>query len=76
VKLVIQTDQPILRRQDAPVCFDMNASIYVWERRSFYNSVSIFNDATQLYEMPEMRSVDIDSLLDLEFVRFLLEKKV
>lgn len=75
VKLAIQTEQPILRRQDAPVCFDMNASIYVWERKSFYNSVSIFSDATRLYEMPEMRSVDVDSLLDLEFVRFLLEKR-
>lgn len=65
----------VVRRQDAPKSFDMNASIYVWKRESFFNEVSIFTPTTILYEMPEERSVDIDSELDFEFVSFLAEKR-
>lgn len=66
---------PVVRRQDAPKCFDMNASIYVWQRATFFTSKTIFNSDTKLYVMPEERSIDIDSDLDLEFVEFLLRKK-
>lgn len=62
----------ILRRQDAPQCFDMNASIYIWTRKSFKESNTVFNDDTQLYEMPEERSIDIDSELDFKFVEFIM----
>lgn len=66
---------PITRRQDSPKCFDMNASIYVWCRKSFFENESIFLSDTALYEMPEERSVDIDSELDFEFVTYLMSKK-
>lgn len=62
----------ILRRQDAPQCFDMNASIYIWTRKSFLESDTVFNGDTQLYEMPEERSIDIDSELDFKFVEFIM----
>lgn len=66
--------QAITRRQDAPKCYDMNASIYVWRRDVFFDSKSIFNDGTQIYVMPEERSLDIDSELDFELVEFLFNK--
>lgn len=65
----------IVRRQDAPRSFDMNASIYIWRRTSFFDATSVFQSTTILYEMPEERSVDIDSPLDFEFVSFLAEKR-
>lgn len=65
---------PITRRQDAPKCYDMNASIYVWKRDLLFKSKSIFNSDTLLYAMPEERSIDIDSELDFEFVEFLMTK--
>ena len=65
----------IVRRQDAPLCYDMNASIYVWHRDALLKPTSIFNEDTKLYEMPEERSVDIDSELDFEWVSFLAEKR-
>lgn len=66
----------IVRRQDAPVCYDMNASIYVWKRDSILNDTSIFLDDTALYVMPEERSIDIDSPIDFKLVELLLEEQV
>jgi CMP-N,N'-diacetyllegionaminic acid synthase len=62
----------IVRRQDAPRCYDMNASIYVWKRQVLFVSDTIFNADTRLYVMPEERSIDIDSELDFRFVEFLM----
>lgn len=75
VRLSKPTDPPITRRQDAPRCFDMNASIYVWRRRPFIERPAVFYDDTRLFEMPEDRSVDIDSELDFEIVRLLMERR-
>jgi CMP-N,N'-diacetyllegionaminic acid synthase len=63
---------PILRRQDAPKCFDMNASIYIWSRQTFFEKDTVFNSDTQLYVMPEERSIDIDSEIDFKFVEFIM----
>lgn len=66
----------LIRRQDAPACFDMNASIYVWWRDALLRGGAVFMERTLLYEMPEDRSVDIDSALDFEIVRLLLEQRI
>lgn len=63
---------PIVRRQDAPKCYDMNASIYVWKHQTLFDSKSLFNADTRLYVMPEERSVDIDSELDFKVVELLM----
>lgn len=65
-------DPPIERRQDAPPCFDINASIYVWRREPFLAQPYLFGPRTRLYVMPPERSVDIDSELDFQFVEFLM----
>lgn len=67
-------DPPIARRQDAPTCYDMNASIYVWRRDVFVEDPKVFYASTRLFEMPPERSHDIDSLLDFEIVAFLMER--
>jgi CMP-N-acetylneuraminic acid synthetase len=75
VQLSKQLQQAIIRRQDSPKCYDMNASIYIWRRETLLNATSVFDSKTILYEMPEERSIDIDSELDFEFVSFLAEKR-
>lgn len=75
VRLSKKPDFPVVRRQDAPACFDMNASIYVWRRDVLMNKNSIFNEDTLLYVMPEERSLDIDSELDFEIVQMLLARR-
>jgi CMP-N,N'-diacetyllegionaminic acid synthase len=74
VRLSKTTVPPVVRRQDAPKCFDMNASIYVWHRQALLDSPSLFNSDTRLYLMPEERSIDIDSELDFRFVEFLMNE--
>lgn len=66
----------IVRRQDSPRCFDMNASIYVWHRDALLGDPRVFYDNTVLFEMPEDRSIDIDTELDFEIVRLLMERRV
>lgn len=68
-------DSLILRRQDAPKSYDMNASIYIWKRDVILNEKSVFLEKTGLYVMPEERSIDIDSELDFKFVEFLMKEK-
>lgn len=67
--------QPVVRRQDSPKCYDMNASVYVWKRESLLASPAVFNPDTLLYEMPEERSIDIDSELDFKMVEFLMASR-
>ena len=66
---------PIIRRQDAPRCFDMNASIYVWSQESILKSEEVLGPNTGIFIMPEERSIDVDSELDFQFVEFILSKR-
>jgi CMP-N,N'-diacetyllegionaminic acid synthase len=65
--------EPIARRQDAPECFDLNASVFVWTRNALFSGNEyVLGDNTLLFEMPEERSVDIDTETDFRFVEFLM----
>jgi len=66
---------PVTRRQDSPQCFDMNASIYVWQRDALFTHPTVFGSDTLLFVMPEERSIDIDSEWEFEMVEFLVKKR-
>jgi N-acylneuraminate cytidylyltransferase/CMP-N,N'-diacetyllegionaminic acid synthase len=53
----------------------MNASIYVWRRAVFVADPKIFYADTKLFEMPEVRSQDIDSELDFEIVSLIMKER-
>lgn len=74
VRLSKKLDDAIIRRQDAPKSYDMNASIYIWKRNVILNSDTLFLEKTGLYVMPEERSVDIDTELDYRFVEFIMKE--
>ncbi len=59
----------ILRRQDTPKVFEMNASIYIYSRKFLKKNQSIFTKKTSYYLMPRARSIDIDDLFDLKLVK-------
>ena len=75
VSLSKTLDKSVVRRQDAPKSYDMNASIYIWKRDIVLIEKSIFLEKTGLYVMPEERSIDIDTELDYKFVEFLMKEK-
>lgn len=66
----------VVRRQDAPPCYDMNASIYAWRRDAFLAEPKVFYPDTRLYAMPEERSIDIDSDLDWRIVEMLMRDRL
>ena len=61
------------RRQDAPIVYDMNASIYIWKRKHLLDSNNLFTNKTSLYIMSQDRSCDIDTNLDLKFVKYVMK---
>ena len=65
----------VLRRQDAPRTYDMNASIYVWKTSIFRSDPRTFYPDTRLFEMLPERSHDIDDEIDFAFVELLLRKR-
>lgn len=75
IDLAKRPENQLLRRQDAPECYDMNASIYVWKRDVLMNEEGLFHADTDIYVMPEERSVDIDSELDFDIVSMLLKAR-
>lgn len=64
----------VFRRQDAPPVFEMNASIYVWNRAALDGNDSIWNADTRIYLMPQERSIDVDSEVDFELVKMLMNR--
>ncbi|MDP7260352.1 MAG: acylneuraminate cytidylyltransferase family protein [archaeon] len=67
---------PIVRRQDAPEVYDMNASIYFYKREFLMNpeTESPMSEKSAIYVMDDISSAEIDSELDLAFLEFLIEK--
>ena len=66
----------VLRSQDAPPCYELNASMYGWNRRALLNGGnSVINLDTDIYEMPQERSYDIDTVHDFDIVQFLMERQ-
>ena len=68
------------RRQNAPKTYDMNASIYIWNRKTLLKSISAAIEKGAkwkiiFYEMPTSRSIDIDSKIDFQLVKLLLKRK-
>lgn len=64
----------VARRQAAPPCFDMNASIYAWRREALMRAQSAVMERTALYVMPEERSLDVDTEFDFELIEFLASR--
>ena len=64
----------INRMQDSPEIYEMNASIYVWNRNIFIKNPKIIYFDTMYYKMPRERSIDIDTKLDYQTVKFLSKK--
>jgi len=75
VRLSKSLDQAVVRRQDSPQVYDMNASIYSWKREVLLENDKLFLEDTGLYVMPEERSIDIDSPIDFDLVELLLAKQ-
>lgn len=73
VRPVKKYTHEITRRQDTPPAYDLNASIYVWNRETLMGSDSLYNPKADLFIMPNERSVEIDGSLEFALTELLME---
>lgn len=66
----------VVRRQDARTVYEMNASIYIYNRDFLLKTNTLHSDKTIIYEMPEVSSFDIDTEIDFQFVEYLIKSEV
>lgn len=62
----------VVARQQAPVVYAMNASVYVWHRQTLQQG--LWDGRVKLHVMPRERSVDIDSFFDFKLVAILMSE--
>lgn len=71
----LNSEGMVMSRQAAPQTYDINGSIYIWDRETLFSNSTIFLENTLAYSMPVERSVDIDTVLDFKFVEYLMLNK-
>jgi CMP-N-acetylneuraminic acid synthetase len=78
VKLCKQRTDRVTRRQDAPLVYSMNASIYFYARDFLKYSKNLmpFTKETAIYVMDDLSGYDIDREIDLKFIEFLLKEEI
>ena len=70
--LVKKSKKQIFSRQMAPMVYDMNASIYIWRRKSLLKKNNLFFGKTSLYLMKNEYSIDVDTKEDFEIIKKLI----
>ncbi|KJS15917.1 MAG: acylneuraminate cytidylyltransferase [Peptococcaceae bacterium BRH_c4b] len=73
ISAFVNLKQPINRRQDLPVVYALNGAVYVAETEWLKRSNTFISSDTVAYVMPQDRSHDVDTELDLQIVDFLLK---
>lgn len=64
-----------LRSQELPIYYRLNGAVYISEVEYFLNSNGFFGDKTKAYIMPQERSIDIDSKLDMIIAESIFKSK-
>lgn len=65
-----------IRRQDAPPVWEYNGAIYVIRPQTLREKSLCRFDRIRKWEMDELHSLDLDSLLDWKFAEFLLKENL
>ncbi len=76
IKPVKKLGYILKRRQDAPKVYDLNASIYIWKRKTLISSNSLFVKKNSIYIMPPERGYDVDSMNDFKIVSYLMKNEI
>lgn len=69
--LVKIPEATVTSRQSAPLVYENNNAIYIAKRNFVINKKSIYEGNVGLYVMPQSRSIDIDTPLDLKIAELI-----
>ena len=72
VGLVIPPASSVVRRQDAPACYDMATVAYVANPEFVLHSEGLFDGRVRAVHVPPERAIDIDTALDLRIAECLI----
>ncbi len=72
---LIKQNKSIIRRQEAPTVYRLNAGVYAIKRATLMEKNKIITDNTKVVIMPHKRSVHIDSDIDFELAQSIATKK-
>jgi N-acylneuraminate cytidylyltransferase len=73
VSLVIPPATNVVRRQDAPVVFDMSTVSYVARPQFVLTHNTLFEGRVRAINVPAERAIDIDTLLDFQIAECLMK---
>jgi len=68
-KKVKNISKKVYNRQGAPKVYDMNASIYIWKRKTLLTKEDLFYGNTSLYLMKNQLAFDIDTNFDYKILK-------
>lgn len=74
--LVIPSEGGVMRRQDAPLVYDMTTVAYVARPGFVMSSKGAFEGRVRAVQVPVERAIDIDTLLDFEIAEFLMNRRM
>ena len=74
LKVLMESNQTYIRRQDAPTIYDMTTIAYVTRPEYIKNATGAFDGKVNGIEIPVERAIDIDTELDFEIAEFLMGK--
>jgi N-acylneuraminate cytidylyltransferase len=70
--LIYNPESRVVRRQDAPLIFDITTVCYVLNPEFILRHSSIFDGQVTGIQVPAERALDIDTLFDFEIAELLL----
>lgn len=74
--VISKGDGKITRRQEAPKCYEYNGAVYVINPTSLKTMHMNDFEKIRFYEMSEIHSVDLDTMLDWKYAELLIEEKL
>jgi len=75
VSILMPLESPVVRRQDAPVVFDVTTVCYVTSPTFVLNNSGALAGSTKAVIVSQEEAVDIDTTIDFEFAVFLHGKR-
>ena len=76
ISLVCSSKKNIVRRQDAPKCYDLTTVCYVFRPSYIKNNSNLFSNKTRLVIIPKERSLDIDEKFDYKIAKLMAKNKL
>ena len=63
-----------VRRQDVPKTYELNGAVYVWKKEAFLAEAKVICKNSDIYIMPQERSIDIDTPLDFKIAELVAKE--